>query len=105
MTIELAPTFPAQEIPSASTRTFPAKHQVGLALILGACFLVGLAPHLDTDLWWHLRDGAYMWQHLAFPRTDPYSFTFRGAPWDDHSWLSELLFYGLYQMGGLWGPL
>lgn len=105
MTVELAPAIPAQEISSPSERTFPAKHQVGLALILGACFLVGLAPRLDTDLWWHLRDGAYMWQHLAFPRTDPFSFTFHGAPWEDHSWLSELLFFGLYQLGGLWGPL
>jgi hypothetical protein len=58
----------------------------------------------DPDLWWHLRTGQLMVQTHHIFRTDPYSFTRYGQPWIDHEWLSQLLIYGLYKMGG-WGGL
>lgn len=90
----------------AETRpVFPSRYQVGLAAVLGAVLLIGLAPKLDTDLWWHLKDGAYIWAHHSIPAHDFYSFTYAGHAWTDHEWLTELLLYGLYSAAGLWGTI
>lgn len=83
----------------------PSRYQVGLITVLGAIFLVGLAPKLDTDLWWHLQDGAYIASHHAIATRDYLSFTFAGRPWTDHEWLSDLLLYGCYRVAGLWGTI
>ena len=32
--------------------------------------------------------------------TDPLSVTARGRPWPNHEWLSQILFYGFYRLGG-----
>ncbi|HLJ67886.1 MAG TPA: hypothetical protein VKX16_11055 [Chloroflexota bacterium] len=73
--------------------------------VLGAIFVVGLAPHLDTDLWWHLRAGQYIALHHAVPTRDSFSFTAAGKPWTDYEWLAELMMYWLYAAAGLWGPI
>jgi tetratricopeptide (TPR) repeat protein len=36
-------------------------------------------------------------------RQDPFSFTFSGRPWIDHSWLFQLLIYKLYAAAGFTG--
>jgi hypothetical protein len=84
---------------------FPSRYTVGLIVVLGAVLLVALAPRQDTDLWWHLKDGAYIWAHHSVPTADFYTFTFAGHAWVDHEWLSELLLYGAYTLGGHWGPI
>jgi hypothetical protein len=84
---------------------FPSRYQVGLAVVLSAIFLVALAPKLDTDLWWHLKDGAYIAAHGHPPTSDYLSFTFAGKPWTDHEWLSDLLLYVCYRVAGLWGTI
>lgn len=86
-------------------RVVPSRYQVGLLTVLGAVFLVALAPKLDTDLWWHLQDGAYIASHHAVPTHDYLSFTFTGRPWTDHEWLSDLFLYGCYRLAGLWGTI
>ncbi|GAC1635680.1 MAG: hypothetical protein NVS4B2_23360 [Chloroflexota bacterium] len=73
--------------------------------MLGAVLLIGLAPRLDTDLWWHLKEGGYIWNHRTIPAADFYSFTFSGRSWTDHEWLTELVLYGLYSLAGLWGTI
>lgn len=87
------------------TRSFPSRTDVGTIVILGAVFVVALAPKLDTDLWWHLWDGRYILDHHAVPTRDFLSFTSSGKPWTDHEWLSEILLYGLYRLAGLWGTI
>lgn len=54
----------------------------------------------DPDVWWHLRTGELIAQTHAFVHSDPYSFTRHGEPWVNHEWLSDLLLYGLYRIGG-----
>jgi hypothetical protein len=88
-----------------SSSVFPSRYLVGLVVVLGAVFVIALAPREDTDLWWHLKDGAYIWSHHTVPTADFYSFTFAGHAWVDHEWLCELLLYGLYTLGGPWGPI
>lgn len=57
----------------------------------------------DPDLWWHLRNAKWTVEHHKPPVLDTYTFTVAGASWLDHSWLSELFFYGSYHTLGLRG--
>ena len=45
----------------------------------------------DGDTFWHLAAGDWMIAHGAVPHHDPFSYTFAGAPWVPHEWLSEIL--------------
>jgi hypothetical protein len=78
---------------------------VAFLAMLGAIAIVGLAPRLDTDFWWHLKDGQYIVGHHVVPNKDFMSFTMRGHAWTDHEWLSEIMLYGAYRLAGLWGPI
>jgi hypothetical protein len=57
----------------------------------------------DPDIWWHLRDAEYLFQHHQLPRFDMYSFTVAGHPWINHEWLAEIPFYLAWQAWGLMG--
>jgi hypothetical protein len=86
-------------------RFAPDLYTVALIAMLGAILVVGLAPRLDTDFWWHLKDGQYIVQHHVVPAKDFMSFTMAGHAWTDHEWLSEILLYGSFRLAGLWGPI
>lgn len=66
------------------------------ALAIRQCTLI------DPDLWWHLQTGQQIFLTQAIPHFDIYSFTKAGSEWVTHEWLSELLIYGLFRVGG-WG--
>ena len=70
-----------------------------VVLVLGL-FLMTLRPVADPDFWWHLRTGQLIVQNQSIPHTDPFSYTKAGAPWITHEWLSELLIYGIFRLGG-----
>ena len=53
------------------------------------------------DTWWLLRAGQDIWQTRQVLLTDTYSHTVYGAAWPNHEWLSQLLFYAIYAIGGL----
>jgi hypothetical protein len=57
----------------------------------------------DPDIWWHMRNAQYLFQHHQFPRFDMFSFTVAGHPWINHEWLSEVPFYLAYRLFGLVG--
>jgi hypothetical protein len=67
-----------------------------LAIATAACLMP--AQH---DTWWLLRAGHDMWGAGHILLTDTYSHTANGAFWPNHEWLTELLFYGVYAIGGL----
>jgi len=60
----------------------------------------GLEVVTGADLWWQLAAGRYMVQHREIPTRDIFSYTFAGAPWFNEEWLTQVLFYGLYSLGG-----
>jgi len=72
-------------------------------LLLAAALAAALVQARSYDLWWHLETGLQILEHHAVPRADDYSFTSAGAPWVDHSWLFETVFYLLYLLGGPYG--
>jgi hypothetical protein len=67
-----------------------------LAIATAACLMP--AQH---DTWWLLRAGHDMWAGGRVLLTDTFSHTVDGAFWPNHEWLSEMLFYGVYAIGGL----
>jgi hypothetical protein len=67
-----------------------------VAIACAACFMPA-----QNDTWWHLRAGEEIWRTGHVPLLDTFSHTAYGTYWPDHEWLSQLLFFGLYQLGGL----
>jgi hypothetical protein len=72
----------------------PARLVVVLAL--AGIFAMAARPSVDTDTWWHLRSGAWMVEHGQILTHDAFSLTRQGQPWVNHSWLAQLLLYGLW---------
>jgi hypothetical protein len=78
--------------------------QVVLAAILVVLpFAVSRNGLADPDIWWHLRNAEYLFQHHQLPRYDNYSFTVAGHAWINHEWLSEIPYYLAYRSFGLVG--
>ena len=72
-----------------------------LALLLPALvFIILTRTPQDADMWWHLRAGELMWQSKTILLTDTFSYTRFGAPWVNAFWISEIIFYLVYQLGG-----
>ena len=67
----------------------------GLALL--AVFFISMRPIAATDFWWQLKTGELIVHSGAIPRKDPFSWTAAGQPWVVHEWLTEVLFYFLYE--------
>ena len=82
----------------AGDMAFPLWSIAALASI--AIFLFGRSVLADGDTYTHLATGLWMLDHRTVPTTDPFSFTFAGAPWVAHEWLAELLMGISYSAGG-----
>jgi len=57
----------------------------------------------DPDLWWHLKTGELIWRTHSIPRADVFSFTAAGHPWVAQEWLSQVVIYWSYHLGGYTG--
>jgi hypothetical protein len=71
-----------------------------LIILFCGIFYLSLKPIVDPDFWWHLRTGQLIEQTRSIPKADPFSFTANSKQWTAHEWLSDLLIYGLYTVGG-----
>ncbi len=54
----------------------------------------------DSDCQWHIAIGRWIWAHQAVPWVDEFSHTFAGHPWLAKEWLSQLAYYGAFELGG-----
>lgn len=71
------------------------------ALAIGG-FVVSLLPIVPNDFWWHMAIGRDIARSGAVPRVDMYSWSVAPAtPFFYQSWLSELLFFRVYELGGM----
>ncbi len=71
-------------------------------------FAVGLfAPQVlgDGDSYWHVAAGQWMLDHHQVIRTDGFSFTYAGKPWDTHEWLAEVVMAAAYRAAGWAGVM
>lgn len=57
----------------------------------------------DPDIWWHLLNARYLFDHHQLPRFDMYSATVLGQPWINHEWLAEIPYYLAWRKWGLEG--
>lgn len=69
-------------------------------LFVIALYAMAVRETLDPDMWWHLRTGEYILQR-GIPRHDIFSFTVPNNEWITHEWLSEVMMWGVYRLGGL----
>ena len=69
-----------------------------LVMFSSAC----LIP-VQSDTWWHLRAGQEMWTRHVVMLTDEFSYVARGAYWPNHEWLSEVIFFAVFRIGGMPG--
>jgi hypothetical protein len=69
-----------------------------LTFIATAVLACLVPPQADT--FFHLRTGQFIWEAGELPTSEMFSHTFHGRPWLNHEWLSQLLFYGVYALGG-----
>jgi hypothetical protein len=72
---------------------------VGIGVYL---LLIALGPRLlaDPDTYSHIALGRWILEHHAVPSSDPLSQTMRGEHWLAFEWLSEVVYAGVYALGG-----
>jgi hypothetical protein len=70
-------------------------------LLILAALLTAIATRVpvDTDTWWHLQSGAHTLSR-GMIYVDPFSHTFQGERWINHSWGAQLVLLGMYQLLG-----
>ena len=80
----------------------PDRLKLAVVAALAGYAICLFAPRLlaDGDTYQHIAAGAWMLRHGTVPRVDPFSYSFAGAPWVAHEWLSELLMALAYRLGG-----
>ena len=72
-------------------------------LVVAIAFMMENKGIQDPDIWWHLRNAEYLFQHHQLPRQDMFSFTVAGYPWINHEWLAEIPYYLAWRAAGLVG--
>ncbi|HEX7180776.1 MAG TPA: hypothetical protein VF756_02970 [Thermoanaerobaculia bacterium] len=85
--------------PPVPTRNalWPGLVLLGIALYR-VCFWVP-----GDDHWWHMLTGRLVLETGRVPSTDPFSFTFQGAPWINWEWLAGVVMYLAWAAGGALG--
>ena len=58
---------------------------------------------IDFDIWWHLKVGDWIFDHMALPHTGILSRTAANRPWTAYSWGYEVLLSRAYGWSGLVG--
>ena len=76
-----------------------------VSLVTVLIFRFSVRKFAEPDIWWHLRNAQYLFDHHSIPRVDLYSFGAAGSDWMNHQWLSEIPYYLAFQTLGLQGIL
>lgn len=71
-------------------------------VLLFVFVLVNTQTILPHDFWWHLKAGQIIAETGRIPATDAFSFTVRGAAYDNYAafWLAESALYLMHRWGG-----
>ena len=75
---------------------------IALLSALVALTTVAFTPQIfnDGDTYWHIAAGNGCCPITPF-YSDPFSYTFAGAPWHTHEWLSEIFMALAWRAGRL----
>src|SRR5947209_9213982 len=55
----------------------------------------------QTDFWHHLARGRAIVEQGSLVNRDLFTYTVHDQPFQDANWLTQLAYFGLYQVGGL----
>src|SRR4249919_3486370 len=74
-----------------------------LALIAPALVFIatGLQRTYQTDFWHHLARGRIIVTEGHIPDEDRFTYTVPGKHFQDANWLTQVIYYQLFQLGGL----
>jgi hypothetical protein len=76
-----------------------------LAVLLSLAFLLAVFPVHSYDLYWHMANGREMVQSGSMVTTEVFSYTKEGTRFSNHEWLSQVLFYTVFDALGINGLL
>ncbi len=76
------------------------QYAVGLFFLLIVIIIICFYQVNDMDYWLHLANGRYILEHHDIPLKDIFSYTAYGHEWVNHAWLSGVVFYLVYELGG-----
>lgn len=72
-------------------------------LVAVASLTLTLVPlRSSTDEWWHLKTGQYIDEH-GLPENEVFTYTAEKIRWDNHEWLSQIMFWKIYKWGATQG--
>ncbi len=81
-----------------------------VALLLAAIALALTTAVVDSDFWWHLASGRWIWEHRALPEHDPFGIALKlgDAPGRRDFvlrafWLGQVIFHAVHALAGLHG--
>lgn len=69
---------------------------LAVAILFVGLFAMAVRAPTDTDTWWHLAAGQLTLEEGHILQADPFSHTRYGSPWVNHSWLSQVILYWLF---------
>ncbi|HEX6790480.1 MAG TPA: hypothetical protein VF247_04140, partial [Candidatus Krumholzibacteria bacterium] len=74
---------------------------VAAVLVVGFAMAMVARPLPNLDLYWLLAVGRRMVETGKYIYHDPFTFTVPGATWSPLSYLSAIIFYALFKLGGM----
>lgn len=80
-------------------RLFP-RERFAMALLFAGLMASACLIPAQSDTWWQLRAGEEMWRSGRVMLHDEFTFTVTGQPWPNHEWLTQVIFYAVYSIGG-----
>ncbi|MCX5795403.1 MAG: hypothetical protein NTY77_07920 [Elusimicrobia bacterium] len=92
-----------QPLRASWRNSLPRLERVCFCLAVAMAASTFFVPEMNPDLFWHLSAGRHILQTKAIPRVDFLSHTMGGQPWCDFEWLTQLLYYPVYLVGGYAG--
>ncbi len=75
----------------------PALLTALLAFVVFLCLPITAG---DTDLWYHLNGGRYIFEHVSLPQDSFFSFVDPPRPWVDYYWGFQTLVYLIHSAAG-----
>ena len=90
----------------AAAPTLPPFHPAWLAalLVTMGCVVLSVTFEIyEKDFWQHLAVGRAIWQEHRVPITQLWTWPTYGAPDVNSSWGFRVLFWPVWQAGGVWG--
>lgn len=71
-------------------------------IFISTVIIIPLKQLCDPDMFWHIQTGEYVIKNITVPHSDVFSYygIENNLYWTAHEWLSDIIFYFIYSIGG-----